>query len=118
MRFRTKVAIVSGGGDGIGRATALRLASEGAALVVTDISAEAADGTVAAIGQAGGRAAAFVGSVTSGADCDAAIALALERFGGVDVLVNNAAFADKPTLAQVTPADWDHEFDVTSRTRE
>ena len=115
MRFRSKVAIVSGGGDGIGRATAQRLASEGAALVVTDISESAAAGTVAMIEQAGGRAAASVGSVTSEADCNAAIALALERFGTVDVLVNNAALADKPTFEQTTPADWDREFDVTLR---
>lgn len=115
MRFRSKVAIISGGGDGIGRATALRLASEGAALLVTDISEAAASGTVGMIEQAGGRAAASVGSVTSEADCNAAVAAALERFGAVDVLVNNAAFTDKPTLEGMTPADWDRDFDVTLR---
>lgn len=115
MRFRTKTVIISGSGDGIGRATALLLAGEGAALVVTDVVESAADSTVDAIKQAGGRAVASVGSVTSEADCNAAIALALERFGSVDVLVNNAACADKPTMAELTPDDWDREFDVTLR---
>jgi NAD(P)-dependent dehydrogenase (short-subunit alcohol dehydrogenase family) len=115
MRFRGKVAIISGAGDGIGRATALRLAGEGAALVVTDIVESAAASTVAAIADAGGRAAASVGSVTSEADCNAAIGLALERFGAVDVLVNNAAMADEPTFADTTPDGWDREFGVTLR---
>jgi NAD(P)-dependent dehydrogenase (short-subunit alcohol dehydrogenase family) len=115
MRYRTRVAIISGAGDGIGRATALRLASEGAALVVTDIVESAAASTVAAIEEAGGRAAASVGTVTSEADCNAAIGLALERFGAVDVLVNNAAMADEPTFADTTPDGWDREFGVTLR---
>jgi len=115
MRFRTKVAIITGGGGGIGRATCLRLAGEGAALVVNDLSAEAAAATVAAVEQAGGRAAASVGSVNTEADCNAAIALALERFGAVDVLVNNAALADQPTFDHTTAAGWDHEFAVTLR---
>jgi NAD(P)-dependent dehydrogenase (short-subunit alcohol dehydrogenase family) len=115
MRFANKVALVTGGGDGIGRATALRLAAEGAAVVVLDIAAEAAEGTVAAIVAAGGRAAAFVGSVTSEADIAAALAGAEQGFGGLDVLVNNAAATDKPTLADVAPADWDREFAVTLR---
>ncbi len=115
MRFRTKVAIISGGGDGIGRATALRLASEGAAVLVMDISETAAAGTVTAIEQSGGRAASSIGSVTDAAACNTAVALALERFGAVDVLVNNAAFTEAPTLAEVTPSGWDREFDVTLR---
>lgn len=115
MRFQDKVALVTGGGGGIGRVTALRLAAEGAAVVVFDIAPDAAEGTVAAILAQGGRAAACVGSVTSEADIAAALRRGEEQFGGLDVLVNNAAFTDKPTLADVTPADWDREFDVTLR---
>jgi NAD(P)-dependent dehydrogenase (short-subunit alcohol dehydrogenase family) len=115
MRFAGKVAIVTGGGDGIGRATALRLASEGASVLVTDIDAAAAASAVAEIEAAGGRAAASVGSVTVEAEVAAAVQLAIVRFGEVHILVNNAAFAIRPTLAEVTPDDWDHEFDVTLR---
>jgi NAD(P)-dependent dehydrogenase (short-subunit alcohol dehydrogenase family) len=115
MRFDGKVVIISGGGDGIGRATALRLASEGAAVVVTDLVARRADTVVAEIAAAGGRAAPFVGSVTDEAACAAAVALAIGTFGGLDVLVNNAAMAGQPTLAETTPDGWDREFDVTLR---
>lgn len=106
---------MTGGGDGIGQATARRLASEGAAVVVTDIKAASAERTVHAITEAGGRAAACTGSVTDEAAAVAAVALAVERFGTVDVLVNNAAFTAASTLADCAPADWDQEFAVTLR---
>ncbi len=115
MRYADKVAMVTGGGDGIGRATALRLASEGAAVVVTDISPEAAHGTVAAVAAAGGRAAPSIGSVTNEADIAAAIATARGTFGRLDVLVNNVAFTNQPVLEGIEPAEWDREFEVTLR---
>jgi NAD(P)-dependent dehydrogenase (short-subunit alcohol dehydrogenase family) len=113
MRYTGKVAIVTGSGDGIGRETSLRLASEGAAIVVTDVVAEAAESTVAAIKAAGGRAAARVGSVLVEADFAAAIALAHSEFGGLDVLVNNVGHAKAPVLEGIEPAGWDREFDLT-----
>ena len=115
MRFRGRVAIVTGGGEGIGRATALRLAAEGAVVVVNDIDAAAAEGCVAAIAAAGGQAAASAGSVTEEAAVAAAVALAMARFGAADVLVNNAALTTISTLADCAPADWDREFEVTLR---
>jgi NAD(P)-dependent dehydrogenase (short-subunit alcohol dehydrogenase family) len=113
MRYAGKVAMVTGGGDGIGRETALRLSGEGAAVLVFDISHTAAAATVAAIAEAGGRAAACVGSVTVEAEVAAAVALAKDDLGGLDVLVNNVAFTNQPVLDGIMPAEWDREFDVT-----
>lgn len=115
MRFQDRVAIVTGGGGGIGQATARRLAAEGAAVLIVDSDGAAAERCVAAITAAGGRAVTHVGSVTEAEMVAAAVALAIARFGAVDVLVNNAAFVSQGTLADSTPAGWDREFDVTLR---
>lgn len=115
MRFRERVAMVTGGGNGIGEATARRLAAEGAAVLILDPNEDAAQRGVAAITAAGGRAAASIGSVTEEADIAAAVAQANATFGAIDVLVNNAAFTITGTLDDCSPADWDREFAVTLR---
>lgn len=113
MRYAGKVVIVTGAGQGIGRETALRLASEGAAVLVNDLVAERAAATVAAVANAGGRAAEFVGSVAKPAEVEAMVAAALATFARIDVLVNNAYYLVASTLEGNTPENWRSEFDVT-----
>jgi NAD(P)-dependent dehydrogenase (short-subunit alcohol dehydrogenase family) len=90
MNVSGKTAIITGGGSGIGRATALLLAREGAAIVVADYNEAGAKETVAQIEAAGGKAAAVRADVSKPADLDAIFAFAESSFGGFDVLYNNA----------------------------
>jgi len=92
-RLAGRVAIVTGGGTedmvGIGSATALLIAAEGARLAVVDIDQGRAERTVADIGAAGGEAVAIVADVGDVADCARAVEQTVAAFGGVDILVNN-----------------------------
>jgi 3-oxoacyl-[acyl-carrier protein] reductase len=90
MRLAGKVAIITGGGSGIGRAAAIRFASEGARLVVADLDA-AAEEVAGAIQAAGGEAAFQRCDVSRAADAETLVTAAVARFGGIDVLYNNAA---------------------------
>src|SRR3954453_8403722 len=85
-----KVAIVTGAGQGIGRGIALALAKEGARITILERDAETGPRTVDEVRALGGDAVAHTGSVRDRTDCEAAVATAVDRFGGVDVLVNNA----------------------------
>lgn len=100
-RLRDRIAIVTGAGSGIGRATALRLAGEGALVIVNDLVADAAEAAVAEIRARGGKAEAQVGDVTSSAYVEALVAGAAERHGGLDIMHNNAGGADPTPLLEV-----------------
>jgi 3-oxoacyl-[acyl-carrier protein] reductase len=90
MRLENKVAIVTGSGGGIGQATALRLAKEGAAVLVCDVNQAGLDDTVSLITAQGGKAAAVSGSVADRADVQRIVDTALDQFGRLDILINNA----------------------------
>ena len=110
----TRVAFVTGGGSGIGRAIALRLAAEGACVVVADRDAESAAKVAAELGN-DDVALAVAADVTSEADIAAAMAAAVLAFGGVDLVVNNAGLSISKPLLETTVADWDLQHDVMAR---
>ncbi len=107
-----KVAIVSGSGRGIGREIALKLASEGARVVVNDLDAEPANETVADILAAGGQAVACVGSVTEPEFADRFVATAVDSFGGLDIIVNNAGYTWDNVVQKMSDEQWDAILDV------
>jgi NAD(P)-dependent dehydrogenase (short-subunit alcohol dehydrogenase family) len=106
QRFEGRVAIVTGAGQGIGRAIAERFATDGAAVVVADLNADTAADVVRAIEATGGRAMAIRVDVTNPADTERLAGEAQDRFGGVDVLVNNAGILRSTRAADVTPEEW------------
>jgi meso-butanediol dehydrogenase/(S,S)-butanediol dehydrogenase/diacetyl reductase len=116
MRYVGKAAIVTGGGNGIGRAIAVRLASEGAAVAIVDLQSEDAAAAVESIVKTGGRALAIVADAAVESDVARATERARGAFGAVDVLVNNIGFAGKATLAECTSQDWDRDFEGTLKT--
>jgi 3-oxoacyl-[acyl-carrier protein] reductase len=107
-----KVAIVSGSGRGIGRAIALKLAAEGASVVVNDLDAEPAKETVAAIATAGGNAVECSGSVTEVGFAERFVQAAVDNFGGLDIIVNNAGYTWDSVIQKMTDEQWDAILDV------
>jgi NAD(P)-dependent dehydrogenase (short-subunit alcohol dehydrogenase family) len=115
MEVRGKVALVTGGGAGIGRAVAMRLAREGASVVVTDVDKEMGAGAVHEINSGVGRARFFRADVATEADARGMVAFAEEEFGGLDVLVNNAGGVCGPYFPDGDPGHWGHAIDLNLR---
>lgn len=113
--MRGQVALVTGAGTGIGQVIARRLAAEGAAVVVADIDPEAGELTVHQIRKGGGQAAAVRADVALEAEVRAMVAFSEQRFGGLDVLVNNAGIAPEPYFPAADPSHWIRTLDVNLR---
>ncbi len=115
MRLAGKVAIVTGGAQGIGRAIALRLAQEGASVVVADLKQAAAQTVADEIVAANGRAAAVAVDVRDQQQVQAMVDTAVNQFGGLDILVNNAGAGKIIPFLDTTEQDWDFMFDVNCK---
>jgi 3-oxoacyl-[acyl-carrier protein] reductase len=107
VRFTGKVALVTGAAQGIGAATARRLAAEGASVAVVDLTAERAQPLVDEITASGGTAAAFGADVSDQDAVEAMTDAVVERFGSLDVLVNNAGITKDNLLFKMSRDDWD-----------
>lgn len=105
-KLEGKVALVTGSGRGIGREIALQLAAYGAKLVVNDLDAEPAAQTVADIKAAGGDAVACVGSVTAVDFADRFVRTAVENYGAIDIVVNNAGYTWDNVIQKMTDEQW------------
>ncbi len=110
-----RVALVTGAGQGIGRASALALARAGAEVAVNDVRPEAAGETAAAVEALGRRALAMPADVAVVSQIERMIARTAEAFGRLDVLVNNAGLIRPAPFGQVTERDWDETFAVNAR---
>ncbi len=107
-----KIALISGSGRGIGRAIALKLASEGARVVINDLDAEPAEETVTAIKATGAEAVVCVGNVTEQSFGDRFVNTALDNFGGLDIIINNAGYTWDSTIQKMSDEQWYAILDV------
>jgi 3-oxoacyl-[acyl-carrier protein] reductase len=107
-----KVAIVTGSGRGIGAEIALKLAGDGAAVVVNDLDDGPAKETAAAIEAAGGKAVACPGNVTEAGFAERFTQAAVDSFGGLDIIVNNAGYTWDSVIQKMTDEQWDAILDV------
>ena len=114
MKLDGKVALLTGAGSGIGRATALLLAAEGASVIAADLNVESAEKTVADIADGGGTAIAVRADVSTDRDCRAMVDAAEETYGKLDILFNNAGIshAEDDDAIATSEAVWDLTFSV------
>ncbi|MCP3856133.1 MAG: SDR family oxidoreductase [Actinomycetia bacterium] len=112
-KFVDKVVVITGAAGGIGRASAVRFAVEGAAIVAVDLTEQALEGTVAAVEDAGGRALGVTADVTNASQVEGYVRAGVEEFGGIDVLFNNAGTEGTFATLEEYPEDtFDQVIDV------
>lgn len=114
-KLEGKVALVTGGGRGIGRSACLQLAAHGAQVAINDLDREPADDVARAIAATGGEALVVPGSVTHPEFAEAFVARAMERFGDVHILINNAGYVWNAPVHRTTDEQWDAMQDVHVR---
>jgi 3-oxoacyl-[acyl-carrier protein] reductase len=107
-----RIAIVTGSGRGIGRAIALRLAQQGAKIVVTDLVLSSAEGVVGEIKGRGGEGIASEADVSQSPDVSRLVETAVSTYGKVDILVNNAGITRDRLLVQLSDSDWDQVLSI------
>jgi 3-oxoacyl-[acyl-carrier protein] reductase len=107
-----KVAVITGSTEGIGKATALKLAQEGAKVAICGRRAEAVDSAVAEIGKAGGEVFGMVADISKAADIEKFINAAVEKFGRLDILVNNAGSSQRGAFLETDDAKWASDFEL------
>ncbi|MGZ4808349.1 MAG: glucose 1-dehydrogenase [Thermoanaerobaculia bacterium] len=114
MRLANKVALITGGGSGIGRASCLLFAKEGAKVVVVDLKKDTAQQTVDEVRKAGGQAAAFGADVSKWNDAEAMVKFAEETYGGLNIAFNNAGvfLADDDSVTNTSEKIWNTVIDV------
>ncbi|WP_209121913.1 3-oxoacyl-ACP reductase FabG [Alkalihalobacillus sp. BA299] len=112
MRLKDKSAIITGGGNGIGREASLTFSREGANVVVADFDEDAAEAVVAEIKENGGSAIAVKVNVAEQASVTAMVEKAVTAFGTIDILVNNAGITADAMLHKLSPEDWQKVIDV------
>jgi 3-oxoacyl-[acyl-carrier protein] reductase len=115
MRLKHKVSIITGAAQGIGLATALKFAEEGASVVVCDLKQDGVDAAVAMVRARGAQALGFTANVTDRPALDSLVAAVRTRFGSVDVLVNNAGITRDARLQKMTAEQFDAVIDVNLR---
>ncbi len=115
MRFDGRVSLVTGGGSGIGRATAVQFGWDGAKVVVLDLDAGGAKGTVDEIVAAGGQAIAIEGDVGSRTTSERAVNAAVDTFGRLDFLFNNAGMEYIAPLTETSEEDWDAVYGTNAK---
>ncbi len=112
MRFKDRVAVITGGGRGIGAATARRIAADGGAVVIADLDDGPANEVAAAVEAGKGRALAVATDVTDRASVESLFQRAVERFGQVDILVTCAGIIRDNLLHKMSDDDWDSVIDT------
>jgi len=115
MRVKDKVALVTGAGAGIGKASAILLAREGARVGVADFDAAAAEATTRIIREAGGEAISIAGDVSAGSDCARMVEAVSARWGRLDILCNIAGIVLGGVLDQTTEEEWNASMNVNLR---
>jgi len=112
MKLNGKVAVVTGGGSGIGRAICHAFVREGAAVVIVDQNKDGANQVKEELGRASGKATVVVGDVAKASTNRDMVALAVRTYGGLDILVNNAAAVLQREVAEMSDEEWDHMIKV------